>query len=189
MILSVSPANSSWLSRICRNFPSDTRRFRYDYFFFCRCQVTTRTQRAGASSTTSVPRPDQRTGISSPKKWHCCRRVQCKLNANLNETSAPVGAWEVKLEILTDKLTNRQMDILVHREVSLPLILFSLYLLSIYYLLMCLHIFLLSIYLSIYLSSIFLSTYLLFFHFIFLSGRETQQHPSRNQGYRNTWLR
>ena len=107
MILSVSPANSSWLSRICRNFPSDTRRFRYDYFFFCRCQVTTRTQRAGASSTTSVPRPDQRTGISSPKKWHCCRRVQCKLDVNLKETSAPVGAWEVKLEILTDKRTDQ----------------------------------------------------------------------------------
>ena len=123
MILSVSPANSSWLSRICRNFPSDTRRFRYDYFFFCRCQVTTRTQRAGASSTTSVPRPDQRTGISSPKKSHCCRRVQCKLNANLNETSAPVGAWEVKLEILTDKQTDQPTtpDIQGQREVTLPI--------------------------------------------------------------------
>ena len=32
-----------------------------------------------------------------------------------------VGAWEVKLEIMTDQPTKRQMNMRVHREVSLPL--------------------------------------------------------------------
>ena len=38
------------------------------------------------------------------------------------KTSPPIGAWEVKLEIMTNRPTNRQTDMRDHREVSLPII-------------------------------------------------------------------
>ena len=35
--------------------------------------------------------------------------------------SAPIVAWEAKLEIMTDQPTKRQTNMRVHREVSLPI--------------------------------------------------------------------
>ena len=37
--------------------------------------------------------------------------------AENKQTSAPIGAWEVKPEIMTDKKTDRQTDMMVYMEV------------------------------------------------------------------------
>ena len=37
----------------------------------------------------------------------------------MSETSTPMGAWVVKLKIMTDQPTDRQADIRAQREVSL----------------------------------------------------------------------
>ena len=48
------------------------------------------------------------------------------LNQKYEYSRTPIGAWEVKLEIMTDQQTNgptdRQTDMRDHGEVSLPLI-------------------------------------------------------------------